>query len=364
MKNQRRTPKVFQISNPENMPNQNNLHSQNCPHHSLHTSLYNMPIWTLFPSFAGIVGSKTEIHCPHSCDRCEDVREVREILLTAEELAREKGRKLALVKAKEHWKSIQSQLKCGLCQATEATWRATHGEGPPEGEADVYGDKWVERHFKEMTLYLCPPCSGGSWFSHRDDTWEILAPNWSEVQHDTEANVWQNQKQKLIDTEVTKMLCKGWVDYRPNTHTLLKSEMTLREEETEIRLTAEELDHDYHEHPFKKVVTCKPSATANQSKEIAMKWKEDKENLEEVNAYCARTDAEIRSTILKRKAREQADRDEDEKNGCGKYYGDNRNRLTARRQKKMNMYCRLKTITRFRTLLLLLLPTVALSTVR
>jgi hypothetical protein len=126
------------------------------------------------------------------------------------------------------------------------------------------------------------------------------------------------------------------VDYRPNTHTLLKSEMKLREEETEIRLAAgDAVEHDYHEHPFKKVVTNKPSATPNQSKEIAIKWKEDKENLEDANAYCAKTDTDIRNAILKRKAREQAIRDEDERNGCGKY-GDNRNRLTARRQKKTN----------------------------
>jgi hypothetical protein len=260
---------------------------------------------------------------------------VREILLTAEELAKEKGRKLALIEAQEHWESIRPLLSCGLCQATEATWRKVHGKNP--GKSEEHDGKWVERHFKEKALFLCPPCSGGSWFTHKIDTWEILMPAWDEVQHNTEANVWQNKKQALLDVKVTKMLCKGWVDYRPNTHTLLKREMKLREEETEItRLTAKELNHDYHEHQFKTVVANELSTAPNQSKEIAMKWKDDKENLEETNAYYARTNADIRNTILKRKVREQAVKDEDERNGCGKYYVDNRNRLQARRQKKTN----------------------------
>jgi hypothetical protein len=51
-----------------------------------------------------------------------------------------------------------------------------------------------------------------SWFTHQPDTWEIIAPDWSMVQHDTEANVWQAKRQKLLDLEVNKRLCKGWVD--------------------------------------------------------------------------------------------------------------------------------------------------------
>jgi hypothetical protein len=71
-----------------------------------------------------------------------------------------------------------------------------------------------------------------------------------------------------------------------HTHILLKSEMKLtREEETEIRLAAgDAMELDYYKNPSKKVVTNKPSATPNQPKEIATKWKEDKENLEEANA--------------------------------------------------------------------------------
>jgi hypothetical protein len=55
-----------------------------------------MPLWTRYPVFPGIMSLKAEIRCPSSCNRCEDVKEVREILLTAEELARDKGKKLAL----------------------------------------------------------------------------------------------------------------------------------------------------------------------------------------------------------------------------------------------------------------------------
>jgi hypothetical protein len=152
-----------------------------------------------------------KIHCPHSCGRCKDVKEVREILLSAEELAREKGRKLAKIEAQEHWNSIRPLLKCGLCQATEATWRMLHSkENPAE-----HGHKWVEQHFKEFALFLCPPCSGGNWFAHQSNMWEILVPDWSMVQHDTETNVaWQAMRQKLLDhDEVNEMLCKGWVNY-------------------------------------------------------------------------------------------------------------------------------------------------------
>jgi hypothetical protein len=81
------------------------------------------PLWSLYPSFARIIGSKSEIHCPHSCDRCENVKEVQEILLTEEELAREKRRKLVMIEAQEHQNSIHPLLKCRLCQAMEAMWR-------------------------------------------------------------------------------------------------------------------------------------------------------------------------------------------------------------------------------------------------
>jgi hypothetical protein len=98
------------------------------------------------------MSSKAKIRCPHSCDRCEDVKEVREILLTAEGLARDKGKKLALVEAKEHWSSIRPLPKCGLCQATESTWRTLHSNNLGNHE-----EKWVERHFKDSALFLCPP---------------------------------------------------------------------------------------------------------------------------------------------------------------------------------------------------------------
>jgi hypothetical protein len=286
-----------------------------------------MPLWTRYPTFAGIMGSKAEIRCPHSCGRCEDVREVREILLTAEELAREKGKKLALLEAKEHWNSIRPLLKCGLCQATEATWRTIHNKNPGYHEG-----KWIERHFKESALFLCPPCSGGNWFTHQSDTWEITTPDWSMVEHNTEANVWQDKRQKLLDNEVNGMLCEGWIEYRPNTHHLLESEMKLRQEEAEIRFHAEETSH-YHEHPFKEATKNKPSATPNQSKEIAMKWKEDKENIDEANEYSEKLDSDIRKAILKRKTREQEIKDGNRKNGHEKH-GANRKRLTARQQKE------------------------------
>ena len=152
------------------------------------------------------------------------MKEVREILLTAEELARDKGKKLALVEAKEHWSSICPLLKCGLCQATEATWRTVHSDSKSLGDHE---EKWGERHFKESALFLCPPCSGGAWFGHQSDTWEIMTPDWSMTEQDTEANVWQSKRQKLIDNEVNGMLCEGWTDYHPNTYMLLESEMKL-----------------------------------------------------------------------------------------------------------------------------------------
>jgi hypothetical protein len=161
----------------------------------------------------------------------------------------------------------------------EATWRTLHSENPEE-----HRPKWVEQHFKKFALFLCPPCSSGSWFTCQSDTWGILAPHWGMVQQDTKANVWQTKRQKLLDHEVNEMLCKGWVDYHPNTHTLLESEMKLREEESEIRLHAEETS-SYQEHPFKEATKNKPSVTPNQSKEIVMKWKQDKEKSKEANEY-------------------------------------------------------------------------------
>jgi hypothetical protein len=101
-----------------------------------------------------------------------------------------------------------------------------------------------------------------------------------------------------------------------HTHTLLESKMKLREEESEIRLYAEETS-SYHEHPFKKEATKnKPSMTPNQSKEITMKWKEDKDNIKEANEYSEKLDIDIRNVILKRKAKEQEIKDENRKNGC------------------------------------------------
>jgi hypothetical protein len=65
-------------------------------------------------------------------------------------------------------------------------------------------------------------------------------------------------------------------------------------EETEIRIHAEET-YNYREQPFKEATTGtnKPSVASNQTKEIALKWKEDKENLEEVTAYNTKTDKDI-----------------------------------------------------------------------
>jgi hypothetical protein len=152
------------------------------------------------------------------------------------------------------------------------------------------------------------------WFAHQSDKWEILAPDWSMTDHDTEANIWQSKRQKLIDNKVNRMLCQGWTDYRPNTHMLLESEIKFREQEAEIRLHAEETSHYHEEHPFKEATKNKPSMTPNQSKEIATKWKEDKENIEEANAYSKRLDTDIRKAILKRKTREQQIRDGNSKN--------------------------------------------------
>ncbi len=42
--------------------------------------------------------------------------------------------------------------------------------------------------------------------------------------------------------------------------------------------------YSYNEHPFKEATANKPSMASNQTKESALKWKEDKENLEEVTA--------------------------------------------------------------------------------
>jgi hypothetical protein len=55
------------------------------------------------------------------------------------------------------------------------------------------------------------------------------------------------------------------------------------------------VNDNYHEHPFKEVIMNKPSSmTPNQSKEIIIKWKEDKENLEEANdVYSAEMDTEV-----------------------------------------------------------------------
>jgi hypothetical protein len=39
-------------------------------------------------------------------------------------------------------------------------------------------------------------------------------------------------------------------------------------------------------------------------KEITIKWKEDKDNLKEANAYSAKMVTDIQNTILKRKVRE------------------------------------------------------------
>ena len=83
------------------------------------------------------------------------------------------------------------------------------------------------------------------------------------VQHDTKANVWQAKKQKLLDNKVNGILCKGWVDYHPNTYMLLESEMKLREEESEIRLHAKDTS-SYHKHPFKEANKSEPSVTPNQ----------------------------------------------------------------------------------------------------
>jgi chromosome segregation ATPase len=77
----------------------------------------------------------------------------------------------------------------------------------------------------------------------------------------------------------------------------------------------------------------KPSMTPNQSKEIMTKWKEDKENIKEANAYSKRLDTDIQKAILKRKTREQEIRDGNSKNGCRKH-GANRNPSSARRQKE------------------------------
>jgi hypothetical protein len=67
-----------------------------------------------------------------------------------------------------------------------------------------------------------------------------------------------------------------------------------QEQEAEIRLHAEETSH-YHEHPFKEATKNKPSMTPNQSKEIAIKWKEDKEIIVEANEYSEKLDTDRKS---------------------------------------------------------------------
>jgi hypothetical protein len=148
-----------------------------------------------------------------------------------------------------------------------------------------------------------------------------MMPDWSMTKHDTKANVWQSKSQKLIDNQVNGMLCKGWTNYCPDMYTLLESEMKLQEQEAEIRLHAEETSH-YHKHPFKEAykhpfkeaTKNKWSVTPNQSKEITSKWKEDKDNIEEANAYSEKLDADIQKAILKRKTTEQEIRDRNSKN--------------------------------------------------
>jgi hypothetical protein len=152
--------------------------------------------------------------------------------------------------------------------------------------------------------------------------------------------VWQSKRQKLIHNEVNGMLCMDWTDYRPNTYMLLESEIKLREQEAEIRLHAEETSHHHehpfkeaYKHPFKEATKSKPSMTPNQSKEIASKWKEDKENIEEANAYSKRLDTDVGKAILKRKTTEQEIRDGNSKNRRRKREA-NRNWSPARQQKE------------------------------
>jgi hypothetical protein len=59
--------------------------------------------------------------------------------------------------------------------------------------------------------------------------------------------------------------------------------------------------------------------TPNQSKEIALKWKKDKDNIREASAYIKKLDTDIRKAILKRKAGEQEIKDGHRKNGHGKH---------------------------------------------
>jgi hypothetical protein len=155
------------------------------------------------------------------------------------------------------------------------------------------------------------------------DRWEITEPDWSMVQHNTEANVWQAKQQTLMDHEVTKILCRGWTNYRPNTHILLKSGTQLRKEEMEIRMDADDSSCDLYEHPFKEATTDRLSVASNPSKEIALKWEDNKENYEDDLTHNAESDKDLKKSILKKKAR-----DETIKNEVPKKYGtSNRNRL-------------------------------------
>jgi hypothetical protein len=106
--------------------------------------------------------------------------------------------------------------------------------------------------------------------------------------------------------------------------------MKLRAQEAKIRLHAEETSHCRHEHPFKEATKNKPSVTPNQSNEIASKWKEDKENIKEANAYNKKLDTDIQKAILKRKTTKQEIRDRTSKNSRRKH-GANMNRSPARR---------------------------------
>jgi hypothetical protein len=64
-------------------------------------------------------------------------------------------------------------------------------------------------------------------------------------------------------------------------------------------------DFTQKRHPFKEATKNKPRMTPNQSKEIALKWKEDNENIEEASAYSKKLDTDIQKAILKREAGKQ-----------------------------------------------------------
>ena len=122
--------------------------------------------------------------------------------------------------------------------------------------------------------------------------------------------------------------------------------MKLQEEESETRLYEEEKSH-YHKHPSKEATKNKPSLTQNRTKEITTKWKEDKENIEEANAHSEKLDTDIRKAILKRKAREQEIKDKSKKTDT-----ENMEPIESGFQPDdKKKHTRLRTITRFRTLL-------------